>query len=192
MKYIFHFIIPFWFFWAAGCSSPTEPESLADSFFPISEVTSWQYLSNTPRDSTILLWKVSGETQIGGLSYFLVAESYPGTEINPAAVYYRKNGTVLYQKIADQPEEIIADFALNSGDVAYWDRQLKVTSKTEASMTFDTGQRGQYRYSITFRKGYGVSSRTFTGVTNESIVLSEMLKVAGETIHFVDGEPKLL
>ncbi len=186
------FFIPLFFACIAGCSQSTEPVATADSFFPISEVSSWQYSTSTAGDIANQIWKVGSEEVVDGISYYSVVISHPGTMLAASTVYFRCNGTILYKKYAGSPEFIIADFSLNKGDAAYWDPYLKVTEKTESIMKFDTGLHGDYQYTITFRKGIGITLSTDSGAVYNQIILLKIEKQGAGIIDLTDNSPKLL
>lgn len=55
------------------------------------------------------------------------------------------------------------DFSLNLYDTAYWRNDLRVIQKTENIIIFQTPFGADYGYSITFKKGIGITNSILNG-----------------------------
>jgi len=160
-----------------GCKSSTETVPDASSYFPLKVGTIWYYNTNINDTTSInTTWKVSRVIPFEGKNYFEIIEhnilaNYFDT------LYYRLEGDKLYLKNIGDEERIVADFNLQLHDTTSWQSDLKVIEKTSQIMTFATPFAPDYGYSITFKKGVGITLEMENGfVVNYKKLLKAELK----------------
>ena len=139
-----------------GCSSPNEPSSDPEEFFPLKAGNKWYYnTSYTDTDSIDLISEVTGGEVIGSKLYFRIVEQNLQFGFIDT-VFYRFGGDTLFGKTKNYSEQIIADFSLNLNDAAYWQSDMRVVQKTQDIMKFEVPFAADYGSSITFQRGLGI------------------------------------
>jgi hypothetical protein len=150
-------LIPLLFALLLSCESPIEPISSVKEFFPLKVGNKWYY-NSTNSDTTSIddVWEITGQKTLNNKEYYEMVTNHLENNFKDT-LYYRINGDTLFSKRAKFNEQIIADFSLKINETAYWQNDLNVTYKTENTMTFETPFRADYGYSVTFKKGMGIS-----------------------------------
>jgi hypothetical protein len=158
------FFIPLLLLLVFGCKSPVESSSNPPGYFPLQIGNKWYYNTFSQySDSIDLIWQVVGQKVINGKQYFAIKESSASTFINDT-IYFRFDGNILLSKINNNPEQYVADFSLNLNDSASWRYDLKVVQKSDDIIKFETPFGPDYGYSITFKKGVGITNTIQNGI----------------------------
>ncbi len=156
-------LIPLLFALLLSCESPVEPTGSAKEFFPLKVGNKWYY-NLTYSDTTSIdeIWEITGRKTLDNKEYYQMVTNRLKNNFKDT-LYYRTNGDTLFSKRPEFNEQIIADFSLKINETTYWQDDLKVTKKTGDTMTFETPFRADYGYSITFKKGIGISIQIQNG-----------------------------
>jgi len=169
MKRIISFI-PLLILIIAGCESPMDTTP-ADEYFPLKVGNKWYYNSIYPDTTYInVIWEVNGKEEINGKQYFKIVEQ--NLQINHIdTLFYRFDEDTLFCKRINYDERIVADFSLNLNDTAYWQNDLRVVQKTENIIKFETPFGADYGYSISFKKGIGITNTIQNGFVYNRLTL---------------------
>jgi len=173
-----YFVVPLFFYLITGCNSSTGPSSEAYQYLPLNTGNRWYYNSNGISDTNSInvTWEVSGQTEINGKQYYELTQQNLTTNYTDT-LFYRFNGDILFCLRVNYPEQIIADFSLDLNDTTYWQNDLKVVEKTGDIIKYETPFSTDYGYSITFKKGIGITSMIRNGfVYNKLTLIKSELK----------------
>ena len=156
-------LIPFLLLLLLGCKSPVESVYNTLDYFPLQIGNKWYYntIPSHP-DSIDLVWTVTGLKLINGNLYYSIVENSSSFAYIDT-VYYRFQGTSLLNQRFDT-EQYLADFSLNLNQYAPWRDDLKVIQKSDDIMKFETPFGADYGYSITFKKGIGITHTIDNGI----------------------------
>ncbi len=159
MKRIY-FVIPLFLCLITGCDSSIGPSSTLDEYFPLRVGNKWYYNSNYKDTNSInIIWEVGSLIEINGHQYYEIRqENFNNQNVYSDTSYYRLSGDTLFYYHNNLQEQILADFSLHLGDTTYWQNDLRVTEKTNRSIKFETPFSADYGYSITFKRGIGITS----------------------------------
>ena len=163
MKKIYS-LISLLFLLLIGCESPNEPSSIPGEYFPLKIGNKWYYNSGYPDTNSInIIWEVNGTEVKGHKMYYRIIEQ--NMQFNFIdTIFYRFSGDTLFNRRKDNDEQIIADFSIGLNDTAYWQNDLKVVQKTEDMIKYETPFLADYGYSITFKKGIGITETINNGI----------------------------
>jgi len=153
------------------CNSPVAPLHNAADFFPLTVGNKWYY-NSTDSDTTVIddIWEITARKTINNKAYYeLVTRHLENNFID--TLYYRVSGDTLFSKRIKFDEQIIADFSLKINETAYWQDDLKVSTKTEDAMTFETPFYADYGYSVTFKKRRGIAIQIQNGFIYHRLTL---------------------
>ncbi|MFA7421931.1 MAG: hypothetical protein WCZ90_19770 [Melioribacteraceae bacterium] len=141
-----------------SCESTNEPIINGQEYFSLSIGNKWYY-NTRGADKTIIneTLEVTAQKEINAKKYYElvridVSFNYRDT------IYYRFSGNILFSKSPQHDERIIADFSLSINEYAYWDSigDLKVTEKTESTITYARPFSADYGSLVTYEKGIGI------------------------------------
>lgn len=154
-----------------SCESPNGPISNSEEFFPLSIGNKWYYNTNNPDSTTIDdIWEITGQKVLNNKEYYEMAIFHSKNNLKDT-LYYRLNGDTLFSRRKNYNELIVADFSLTLNEPAYWQNDLKVTHRTENTITFETPFRADYGYIITFKKGVGITVQIQNGIDYQKLKL---------------------
>jgi len=140
-----------------SCESPNSPNSNSEEYFPLKVGNKWFYNSTSADTTSIdVIWEIIATKTINDKVYYEITINKNKYNFIDT-LYYRLNGDTLFSKRMNYDEVIVADFSLILYDTAYWQSDLKVTNKTDNTITFATPFRADYGNSITFEKGVGIT-----------------------------------
>jgi hypothetical protein len=163
MKKIYLFI-SLSFLLLLGCDSPNEASSNPEEYLQLKIGNKWYYNSDYSDTTTInLISQVNGKEDIDHKSYYRIIEQNLQSNFIDT-IFFRFGGDTLFSRKKDYPEQIMADFSLNLNDTAYWQNDLTVTQKTKDIMKFEIPFGVDYGYSITFKRGVGITNTIQNGI----------------------------
>ena len=148
-----------------SCKTSTEPLFVDNNFFPLNIGNKWYYNTNgSDADPILIIMEVVAIEEINDKSYYLVTNSNIQYSYKDS-IYYRINNSVLYSKMPNNEEQIVADFSLKKNEYAYWDviGDLKVTEKTNSIMKFERPFSADYGSSVTYQKKIGIIESILNG-----------------------------
>ncbi len=149
-----------------SCETSHEPLYVDNSFFPLNIGNKWYYnTSGLNTDPILIIKEVVALKAINDNSYYLVTNTHVQHSYKDS-IYYRIDNSILYSKLPQHEERIIADFSLKKNEYAYWDAigDLKVTEKTNSIMKFERPFGADYGSSVTFKKGVGIIESIENGI----------------------------
>lgn len=154
------------FFILISCKTSYEPLLIDKSFFPLEIGNKWYYnISGLDTDPILNIKEVIALKEINDKSYFLVTNTHLKYNFKDT-VYYRLDNSVLFSKLPQYDERIMADFSLNENEYAYWDSKgdLKVIKKTASIMIFARPFSADYGSAVTYKRGTGIIQIVQNGI----------------------------
>jgi len=162
MKKIF-FVISSSLLLLLGCSSPNEPLSKSEEYFPLEIGNKWYYNSNYSDTTSInLISEIIGKEEINSKLYYKIIEQNVQSGFLDT-IFFRLSGDTLFNMRKDYNEQIIADFSLNLYDTTYWQDDMTVVQKNKDIIEFQIPFAADYGYSIAFKKGIGITNIVVNG-----------------------------
>ena len=156
-------VFAFWGILIIGCDSPTEYSLNPKEYFPLQVGNKWYYNSDYSDTTTInLISEVNGKEDIDFKEYFRIIEQNLQSNFIDT-IFFRFGGDTLFSRKKYYPERIMADFSLNLNDTAYWENDMTVVQKTKDIMRFEIPFGADYGYSITFKRGIGITNKIQNG-----------------------------
>ncbi|GAB6283482.1 MAG: hypothetical protein STSR0008_22550 [Ignavibacterium sp.] len=154
-----------------GCESSTEYSSNPEEYLPLKVGNKWYYNSYSSDTTEInLISEVNGREEIELKSYYRIIER--NLQFNfTDTIFFRFSGDTLFSRNKVSREKIIADFSLNLNDTAYWQNDMTVVQKTKDIMRFEIPFRADYGYSISFKRGVGITNTIQNGFVYYSRIL---------------------
>ncbi len=162
MKKIY-LVIPLSFLFIIGCDSSTECSSNPEEYLPLKVGNKWYYNYDYSDTTTInLISEVNGKEEIEYKSYYRIVEQNLQSNFVDT-IFFRFSGDTLFCRKKAYHEQIMADFSLNLNDTAYWQNEMTVVQKTKDIMKFEIPFGADYGYSITFKRGVGITNTIQNG-----------------------------
>jgi hypothetical protein len=156
-----------------ACESPNEPFRANEEYLPLKMGNKWYYNSNYQDSSSIdIIWELTQQKELNKNTYSEVIKYYLKSN-HRDTLYYRLSRDTLFFRSTDDNDQIVADFSLSLNETAYWQNDLKVVQKTKDLITFETPFGADYGYSITFKKGIGMTNLIQNGIVYQRIKLIE-------------------
>lgn len=175
----YHSVVVIAFFMLISCQTSYEPLSINKNFFPLKIGNKWYYnTSGLDTDPILNIHEVTARKKISDEFYYLITDTHLQNNFKDT-VYYRLENSVLFSKLPQHEERIIADFSLNENAYAYWDSlgDLKVTKKTDSIIKFERPFHEDYGSSVTYKKGIGMIQTIENGIVyyQSNLVKAEII-----------------
>ena len=176
MKKIY-LIISLSFLFILGCDSPTEYSLNSEDYLPLKVGNKWYYNSDYSDTTTInLISEVNGKEDIDNKSYYRILEQNLQSNFIDT-IFFRFSGDTLFSRNKSYSEQIMADFSLNLNDTAYWQNNMTVVQKTKDIMKYEIPFGADYGYSITFKRGVGITNTIQNGfIYHRRILIKSEIK----------------